>query len=71
MTKLWERITSSTFVRAAAVRCVKTMAQTAGGIVSASVLLTDVDWAFVGSGTALAGLLSLLTSVAGLPEVKE
>ena len=56
---------------AALVRCIKTMAQTAVGVVGASTMLTAVDWVVVGSAAGLAGVVSLLTSVAGLPEVNE
>ena len=57
--------------KAAAVRAVKTVAQTAVATVGAAAVLTEVDWLMVGSAAALAGVLSLLTSVAGLPEVEE
>lgn len=63
MTKKWWK--------AAAVRAVKTVAQTAVATVGAAAVLTEVDWLMVGSAAALAGVLSLLTSVAGLPEVEE
>lgn len=54
---------------AAGVRAVKTVAQTAVGCIGASVVLSDVSWPMVVSASVLAGLVSLLTSVAGLPEV--
>lgn len=57
--------------KAALVRCVKTMAQSAIGVIGASVVLSEVDWIVVASAAGLAGVLSLLTSVAGLPEVKD
>ena len=56
---------------AAAVRAVKTAAQSALGIIGASVALGEVDWALVASAAALAAIVSALTSVAGLPEVED
>ncbi len=61
-TKLW--------LKAAGIRAVKTVAQTAVGVIGASALITEVDFMVVLSASALAGLVSLLTSVAGLPEVE-
>ncbi len=58
------------WLRAAAVRAVKTMAQTAVATIGASAVLSAVDWPVVLSASVLAGVLSLLTSVAGLPEVE-
>lgn len=58
------------WLKAAAVRAVKTMAQTAAAVMSTSAVLHEVDWVTVASTAILAGLLSLLTSVAGLPEVE-
>ncbi|MGM9578606.1 MAG: holin [Evtepia sp.] len=55
--------------KAAGVRAVKTIAQTAIGCIGASVVLSDVSWPVVVSAAVLAGVVSLLTSVAGLPEV--
>lgn len=57
--------------KAAGIRAIKTVAQTAVATVGAAVVLTEVDWMMVGSAAALAGVLSLLTSVAGLPELEE
>lgn len=60
-TKLWWK--------AAGVRAVKTVAQTAVATIGTSAFMGDVAWPLVGSASLLAGILSLLTSVAGLPEV--
>lgn len=59
------------WVKAAAVRAVKTAAQAAIGVIGASTALGGVDWVLVGSSAALAAIVSVLTSVAGLPEVAE
>ena len=56
--------------RAAGVRAVKTVAQSAVATIGTSVAMGDVNWILVGSASLLAGILSILTSVAGLPEVK-
>lgn len=58
------------WLKAAAIRAIKTVAQTAAATISTSAMLSEVDWIMVASASALAGVLSLLTSVAGLPEVK-
>ena len=57
--------------KAAGIRAVKTVAQTAVGVIGASAMISDVNWITVVSAAALAGVVSLLTSVAGLPECKE
>lgn len=57
--------------KAAGVRAIKTVAQTAVATIGTAAVLGEVDWLMVGSAAVLAGLLSLLTSVAGLPELKE
>lgn len=59
------------WVKAAGVRAVKTTAQTMVAAIGTSAVLSAVDWKVVVSTSLLAGLLSILTSVAGLPEVKE
>lgn len=59
-----------TWIKAAGVRAIKTVAQTAVATIGTSVVLTEVNWPVVASAAVLAGLLSLLTSVAGLPEIK-
>ena len=59
------------WLRAAGIRVLKTVAQTAIGVIGASAVIAEVNWLTVLSAALLAGLVSLLTSVAGLPEVKE
>lgn len=60
-----------TWIKAAGIRAIKTVAQTAIATISTSAIISDVDWLVVLSASALAGIISILTSVAGLPEVKE
>lgn len=60
-----------TWLKCAGIRAVKTMAQSAIAIIGTSVILDDVNWITVLSASVLSGVLSLLTSIAGLPEVKQ
>lgn len=63
MNKVW--------FKAAGIRALRTMAQTAVSLITVGAAMTDVDWVTVGSVSLTAGILSVLTSIAGLPEVKE
>ncbi len=62
---------TKTWLRAAGVRAIKTVAQTAVATIGTAAIISDVSWVQVVSASLLAGVLSLLTSVAGLPEVSE
>lgn len=59
------------WLKAAGIRALKTVAQTFAATIGSSALLSEVNWAMVCSAAVLAGILSLATSVAGLPELKE
>jgi hypothetical protein len=59
------------WLKAAGIRAVKTMAQTALSLFSVGMVMSEVDWVMVASASTLAGVYSLLTSIAGLPEIKE
>lgn len=58
------------WLKAAGIRALRTMAQTAIATIGSSVLFDEVDWAVVGSAALMGGIASLLMSIAGLPEVK-
>ncbi len=66
-----KKILTKQWAKATAVRAIKTVAQTAIATIGVSVVMTDVNWVAVGSASLLAGVLSVLTSIAGLPEVSE
>ena len=59
------------WLKAAGVRAIKTVAQTAVATIGTSAILSEVDWKIVVSASILSGILSLLTSVAGIPEVED
>ena len=64
-------LTNKDWWKAAAIRAIRTIAQTAIAAIGTTALIENVNWLVVGSTAALAGLLSLLTSLAGLPELSE
>ena len=57
------------WIEAAGIRAIKTVAQTAVALISVGTAMSDINWIQVGSASLLAGILSLLTSIAGLPEL--
>ena len=59
------------WLKCASVRAIKTICQTAIATIGTSAVMSEVDWLLVGSASLLSGILSLLTSVAGIPEVKD
>jgi len=66
-----KKIFTKEWLRAAGIRAIRTVAQTALSLVAVGAAMEDVDWLRVGSVSLLAGILSLLTSLAGLPEVPD
>lgn len=66
-----KKVFTAKWLEAAAVRAIKTVAQTAVATIGTAAVLGAVDWKMTVSASILAGVLSMLTSVAGLPEVKE
>lgn len=67
---LKESVDTKKWVKASVVRAVKTMAQTAVATIGTSAVMGDVNWAMVASASVLSGIISILTSVAGIPEVE-
>lgn len=59
------------WIKAAGIRAIKTICQTAVAMIGTTALINEVNWIAVGSASLLAGILSLLTSLAGIPEVKD
>ena len=59
------------WIKAAGIRAIKTVAQTAVATIGTTAVMSEVNWLIVGSASLLAGVLSLLTSIAGLPELEE
>ena len=66
MSDYWKK-----WIKAAGIRAIRTVAQTAAATIATAAVMSEVNWVMVGSASLLAGILSLLTSVAGLPEVEE
>lgn len=62
---------SKKWLRAAGIRAIKTVAQTAAGMFTVGAAMSEVNWMYIGSVSLAAGIYSIITSVAGLPEVKE
>lgn len=66
-----EKIFTKEWLRASLIRAIRTVAQTAVAMIGTSLVMQDVNWIAVASASALAGVLSILTSLAGLPEVEK
>lgn len=64
-------VSTEKWMKAAGIRAVKTMAQTAVAVIGTAAMVSSVDWKLVVSSAIVSGVVSLLTSVAGIPEVKE
>ena len=62
-------VDTTEWIKATAVRAIKTMAQTAGGMIIAGSAMSEVEWGYIGSVSLVAGILSVITNVAGIPEV--
>ena len=71
MTQIKQSISSKNWWKAAGIRAVKTIAQTAIATIGTSAVMSEVNWIMVLSASVLSGILSILTSIAGLPEVEE
>lgn len=65
------KMKKTTWIKAAGIRAIKTICQTAIATIGTAAVLDEVNWIAVGSASVLAGILSILTSLAGLPEVDE
>ena len=65
-----KKIFTKEWLKASLIRAIRTVAQTAIAMIGTSLVMQDVNWVAVASASALAGILSILTSLAGLPEVK-
>ena len=59
------------WLKASLIRAVKTVAQTAVALIGVGTVMSDIDWFMVGSASLLSGILSILTSIAGIPEVEK
>lgn len=71
MTQIKQSISSKNWWKAAGIRALKTISQTAIATIGTSAVMSEVNWLMVLSASVLSGILSILTSVAGLPEVEE